>query len=38
MTRLLSLLGVAALLSGALLLWARYGVAISMAENGWFCL
>lgn len=38
MTRLLGALGVTALLSGGLLLWARYGLAVSMAENGWFCL
>lgn len=38
MTRLLGALGVTALLGGGLLLWARYGLAVSMAENGWFCL
>jgi len=42
MTRLLTRigagLGVTALLGGGLLLWARYGIPVSMAENGWFCL
>lgn len=38
LTGLLTTLGLAGLLGGGLLLWARYGIAVSLAQNGWFCL